>query len=243
MTGVHPTPLVPASSTRPDSAASSSAPRLGGRLWLDFVNTDDVHRGRRLEHLVDFAAWTRWLAEAGVLDAERAAQLERRAQEQPMGAQAALVDARRVRNALRTVAERGASQERARDGALAEINRVLGRSAGTRSLEAGPTGFARSFRAGGDVFGGLLLLIVESAADALVAGEMTRVKRCQGQGCARVYIDLTRNRSRRWCAMADCGNRAKAARHRSRRQVPPGLAAATPPRSRSRSESPGRRGS
>ncbi len=233
---------MPAPSTRTALADSSRAPRLGGRLWLDFVNSDDEHRGRRVEHLTDFATWTHWLADAGVLDAERAAQLERRALEQPMGAQAALVDARRVRNALRTLAERGATQERARDGALAEINRVLGRSAGTRSVEAGPAGFARSFRAGGDVFGGLLLAIVESAAEALVAGEIARVKRCQGQGCARVYLDLTRNRSRRWCAMADCGNRAKAARHRSRRQSPPGTREPTPLRPRSRARSR-RRGS
>jgi predicted RNA-binding Zn ribbon-like protein len=159
-----------------------------------------------------------------------------------MGAQAALVDARRVRNALRTLAERGATQERARDAALAEINRILGRSAGTRRVEADAEGFTRAFRAGGDVFGGLLLAIVESAADALVAGEITRVKRCQGQGCARVYLDETRNRSRRWCAMADCGNRAKAARHRARQPEPPDAPGATPPRSPSRSARSRRRG-
>ncbi len=201
------------------------------------MNTDDEHHGVRTEHLVGFSAWTRWLTDAGVLDAERAAQLERRAHEQPMGAQAALVDARRVRNALRTLAERGAAQERVRDAALAEINRVLGRSAGTRAIEASPGGFARSFRAGGDVFGALLLAVVESAADALVAGEIARVKRCGATGCARVYLDLTRNHSRRWCAMADCGNRAKAARHRARRQSPPGSHAVTPPRSPTRGAS------
>ena len=241
--GVHPTDSVPTPSTHTRPIAAASAPRLGGRLWLDFVNTDDEHHGRRVEHLVDFAAWIGWLADAAVLDAERAAQLERRAQEQPMGAQAALVDARRVRNALRTLAERGAALERARDAALAEINRVLGRSAGTRRVEAGDGGFTRAFRAGGDVFGGLLLPIVESAADGLVGGEITRVKRCQGQGCARVYLDLTRNRSRRWCAMADCGNRAKAARHRARQLTPPGTSGATPPRPRSAPAGERRRGS
>lgn len=240
--GVHPIATMPTPSTRAATAETRGAPRLGGRLWLDFVNTDDEHHGRRVEHLVGFAAWTRWLADAGVLDAERAALLERRAQEQPMGAQAALVDARRVRNALRTLAERGATQERARDAALAEINRILGRSAGTRRVETGADGFTRAFRAGGDVFGGLLLPIVESAADALVAGEMARVKRCQGQGCARVYLDATRNHSRRWCAMADCGNRAKAARHRARQPGPPGGRGATPPRPQSPSARSRRRG-
>ena len=226
---MHPTPVVPAPSTRParfdglaEAAApkrtreGGAAPRVGGRLWLDFVNTDDEHHGRRTDHLGDFSAWIGWLAVAAVLEPERATFLIRRAQEQPMGAAAALVDLRRVRSAFRTLAERGATTEKARDAALAELNRVLERSAGTRRIEAGRGGFARAFRAGGDVFGALLLPVVESAGDALVAGEIARVTRCEGAGCARVFLDTTRNHSRRWCDMGDCGNRAKAARHRSR---------------------------
>jgi predicted RNA-binding Zn ribbon-like protein len=223
---------------------ASTAPRVAGRLWLDFVNTDDEHRGRRTEHLADFSAWIGWLHDAGVLDAERAQWLERRAAEQPMGAQAALLDARRVRNALRLLAERGATQERARDAALAEVNRILERSAGTRRVEAGPGGFTRAFRAGGDLFGALLLPVVEGAADALVAGEVARVKRCGAPGCGRVYLDATRNHSRRWCTMADCGNRAKAARHRARQAGARGRpgGGATPPRSPRPSRGPGSRG-
>ena len=70
-----------------------------------------------------------------MLDAERAGGIRRRAQQQPAGAAAALVDARRVRAALRALAERGPLSERVRAEGLAEINRVLGRSAGTRRVE------------------------------------------------------------------------------------------------------------
>ena len=191
---------------------------VGGRLWLDFVNTDDEHHGRRTDLLVDFDAWTRWLEAAGVLDAERGAFLRRRAESQPIGATAALVDARRARAALRPLTDRGGTaQDRQREGALAELNRVLARSAGTRRIEMHADGrFVKSFVAGGDAFAGLLLPIVESASDSLVAGDLARVRRCAASDCARVYFDATRNRSRRWCEMADCGNRAKAARHRRR---------------------------
>ena len=194
-------------------------PDSSSRLWLAFVNTDDEHHGRRTDQIPDFGAWLAWLARAGALDAERAQLLARRANEQPMGAAAALVDARRVRSALRTLAEKGATQERARDTAAAEINRVLERSAGTRRIERGTDGYAQAFRAGGDVFGALLLPIVENAAEALVRGEIARVRRCDGAGCARVFLDSTRNHSRRWCDMQDCGNRAKAARYRQVRRV------------------------
>jgi len=58
--------------------------------------------------------------------------------------------------------------------------------------------------------------VVESAADSLIAGELARVRRCAGADCGRVFFDGTRNAARRWCDMASCGNRAKAARFRAR---------------------------
>ncbi|MBL8998563.1 MAG: ABATE domain-containing protein, partial [Gemmatimonadetes bacterium] len=121
---------------------------IGGRLWLDFINTDDARLGTRTDTIASFERFVAWLAEARILDAERAAALQRRAVEQPSGAAAALVEARRVRAALRSLAERGRTDqgERAREAALVEINRVLGRSVGTRRVEALPDGgYARSF--------------------------------------------------------------------------------------------------
>jgi len=183
------------------------------RLWLDFVNTDATARGT--DALYDFERFVRWLEAAGVFDAERAATMHRRAKQQPTGALAVLVDAQRVRAVLRTLAERGEHAHDVRVDALGEINRVLGRSAGTRRVELRADGsFARAFVPVGDAFAGLLIPVVESAADALILGELGRVRRCADQRCGRVFQDETKNGRRRWCDMATCGNRAKAARHR-----------------------------
>ncbi|MBX6332473.1 MAG: CGNR zinc finger domain-containing protein [Gemmatimonadaceae bacterium] len=188
---------------------------VGDRLWLDFVNTDDARRGVRVDALRDFDALVQWLEAVAVLDAERGAAMRRRAQQQPAGATAALADARRVRAALRALAERGMVAEDVRQYAVSEINRVLGRSAGTRRLEVRSDGsFVRSFVPVGDAFAGLMIPVVESAADALVLGELARVRRCADPRCPRVFYDGTKNGRRRWCDMATCGNRAKAARHR-----------------------------
>ncbi len=188
---------------------------VGERLWLDFVNSELGMR--RLDALRDFEMMVRWLEAAIVLDNERSASIRRRAQQQPAGAAAALVDARRVRAALRSLAERGPVNERVRAEGLMEINRVLGRSAGTRRLELRSDGsFVRSFVPVGDAFAGLVIPIVESAADALVLGELVRVRRCADPRCSRVFFDNTKNGRRRWCDMATCGNRAKAARHREK---------------------------
>lgn len=193
------------------------------RLWLDFVNTEDVRRGGlRADALTSFITFADWLVDAGVLDGERAATIRRRAEQQPAGATAVLLEARRVRGALRHLAER-ASVARVRAEALEEINRVLGRSAGTRRVDVRDDGaFARTFVPVGDAFAGLLIPVVDSAADALVLGELPRVRRCADPRCTRVFFDNTRNARRRWCDMAVCGNRAKAARHRLRIAREPG---------------------
>jgi predicted RNA-binding Zn ribbon-like protein len=181
------------------------------------VNTDAAAQGAGGDLLRDFDALVAWLHDRGGVDDERAGGVLRRALLQPAAAAATLVEARRVRAALRALAERGRTSEKVRDDAVAEINRVLGRSAGTRRLEPAPAGgFTRTFVPTGDAFAGLMIPIVESAADSLLDAELPRVRRCADPRCHRVYLDATKNGLRRWCDMGTCGNRAKAARHRAR---------------------------
>jgi predicted RNA-binding Zn ribbon-like protein len=244
---MSPATTTPAISTPPPShfAASSAAlvaatararfHFVGERLWLDFVNTESgVPSGRYVraqladvaevplradDALHDFDTFVAWLESAAVLDLERGQGIRRRALQQPTGAAATLVDARRVRATLRMLAERGTATAQVRLEALSEINRVLGRSAGTRRVELRPDGsYARAFVPVGDAFAGLMIPIVESAADAMILGELGRVRRCADSRCPRVFFDRTKNGRRRWCDMATCGNRAKAARHRARRK-------------------------
>jgi predicted RNA-binding Zn ribbon-like protein len=61
--------------------------------------------------------------------------------------------------------------------------------------------------------GGLLAAIAAAAAD----GTWTRLKACRADDCRWAFYDDTRNRSRAWCSMRVCGNRAKARRYRARR--------------------------
>lgn len=198
-----------------DHSAGVTEPRR--RLWLDFVNTDSSPHTPRGDLLRDFDTLVTWLVEHDALDEERASLIRRRAALQPAAAAATLVDARRVRAALRALAERGSSVERVRADAVNEINRVLGRSAGTRRLDRHEDGdYFRVFVPTGDAFAGMMIPIVESAADVLVSNDLSRVRRCADPRCHRVFFDSTRNGLKRWCDMGTCGNRAKAARHRAR---------------------------
>lgn len=203
----------------PTRAPAPAPAFIAGRLWLDFVNTDDARRGQRVDVIATFPAFVEWLVAAQVVDAERATVLRRRAVEQPSGASAALVEAHRIRNLLRQLADarRDARGALSLEQIVDEINRVLGRSVGTRRVEAtGAGAFARSFAPVGDAFGGLVIPIVESAVDSLVRGELARVRKCADRRCPRVFADDTKSHTRRWCEMQTCGNRAKARRHRSK---------------------------
>ena len=191
---------------------------VGSRLWLDFVNTDDARLGVRLDTIDAFDKYVDWLEAAQLIDAARASALRRRALDQPSGATAALVEARRIRAALRALLERGRGPagQLARDGAVAEINRVLGRAVGTRRVDAVEDRYVRTFVPVGDVFGGLVIPIVESAVDSLVRGEFDRIRGCADRRCPRHFADDTKSHTRRWCDMRTCGNRAKAQRRRRR---------------------------
>lgn len=59
--------------------------------------------------------------------------------------------------------------------------------------------------------------MARSAAALLTAEEVERLKLCDAHDCGWLFVDASRNRSRRWCDMADCGNRAEARRFRERR--------------------------
>ncbi|MCR3731421.1 MULTISPECIES: CGNR zinc finger domain-containing protein [Streptomyces] len=52
----------------------------------------------------------------------------------------------------------------------------------------------------------------------VVAGEQERLRRCEAPDCRRAFVDLSRNRSRRYCDSRTCGNRLHVAAYRARRK-------------------------
>lgn len=59
--------------------------------------------------------------------------------------------------------------------------------------------------------------VIRDAADLITGDSLDRVGQCADVGgCGWLFLDISRNRSRRWCSMETCGNRAKAMRHYQR---------------------------
>ncbi len=62
----------------------------------------------------------------------------------------------------------------------------------------------------------LLTCLALPMLELLCSASLARVKQCEGHTCPLWFLDTSKNQRRRWCTMAVCGNRAKAAAHRAR---------------------------
>ena len=65
----------------------------------------------------------------------------------------------------------------------------------------------------------LLLPIAKAIGDLICKADFTQIKYCEGSKCALWFYDLSKNQTRRWCSMAICGNRAKAATYRAKNRT------------------------
>ena len=194
----------------------SWADLVGGRLSLDFVNTlADRLAATQNEHLPDYATLLAWSVHAGALDAAGARRLTKAAAASPRAAAAVLDDAIALREALYRMLVNRARAPHAAD--LTRLNHELARS----SAEPHVAFHGRGYEVGwieSDELTAPLDAIVRDAVDLLTdADDCTRVRQCESaQGCGWIFLDCTKGRTRRWCDMKVCGNRAKARRHYAR---------------------------
>ena len=192
--------------------------RIGGALCLDFANTVDW---RTTEHptdwLHDYAELIAWCRHAEVLEAPQARRLLKRAAADPSGAQSAFARAIELREAIYRLFATSTEGSLGRD--LALLNGVLTDAMAHLRLTSAEVGFVWSWYDVEDCLSWPSGLIARSAADLLTSEKRDRVRECAGPGCAWLFLDMSRNCSRRWCDMADCGNRAKARRNYARRRA------------------------
>jgi predicted RNA-binding Zn ribbon-like protein len=189
---------------------------VGGRLCLDFVNTANHHgRADIKEYLVDYAALVAWGQHAGALGAADAGRLAAEARGRPAEAADALARAKELRDALHPLFRAVAAGAHIPPNNLSVFNAALARLPDRVRLAATPAGLEWNWLAT-DRLEPAIWRVIWSAAELLTSPERALVRECEGHACSWLFLDASRNRSRRWCSMDDCGNRAKAQRHYAR---------------------------
>lgn len=190
---------------------------IAGNLSVDFVNTEIVENGAAKDLLADFADLAAWAAATNLLEESEAKKLVadwsgRKAVRE------VLVQAKSFRKILREMVAGLAQGEAASETAIAAINAEVKNQSGAIEVRKTENGFEKLFRADFREPRQLLAPVAESAADLLCYGNPVFLKKCEGDGCVLYFYDTTKNHSRRWCSMAGCGNRAKAAAFYQRRR-------------------------
>ncbi len=183
---------------------------VGGHVAIDLLNTVEW-RGRPapVDRLIDFAAVLVWCSRVGVLSAAPAAALTRWAQREPGRAVARHGAIVAGREDLHCIVHAVSQNRPPPAAAVAAFNRLLA---------ALPPAGELDFSDGRFVWRGipadhLESLLFRPAAELLAADGLRTIRLCQGPDCGWLFLDESRNRSRRWCSMRSCGNRAKARRH------------------------------
>jgi predicted RNA-binding Zn ribbon-like protein len=192
---------------------------VGGRLCLDFCNTSRDRIGTPEDRLRVYADVVGWAWRAGVLNAEEAGRLARLGTRNPTEALLVHERALRLRKSLRAIFTTLAADRRIRPAMLEVLNEELASAMARSQVVPTDDGFTWLWAQGGKALDSMLWPIARSAADMLTDGPLASIRVCEGRACGWLFLDTSRNRTRRWCDMKICGNRAKARRHQERARL------------------------
>ena len=189
---------------------------VGGAPCLDFANTADWHASDNpLERLTTYSGLVYWSWHAGVISPVTAQRLLEKAGRQPREAEAVLDKAIRLREALYSIFRSLAREEGADEAELSVLNDLLSEAmARLRVAPAEGDEFTWEWEGMEGSLEAMLWPLARSAAELLTSEDHHRLGQCaDDRGCGWLFLDMSKNHSRRWCDMEDCGNRAKAQRH------------------------------
>ena len=193
---------------------------VGGNLSLDFANTMGGKRGvMTREYLSGFNRLLSWANQAGLIDRSQAETLAHRAAQEPAHAAGVLERAIELREVIYRIFAAISHKKAPVQEDLERLNAELARSLGRLQIgvRKRPAGFEWQWAKNGEGLDSPLGPIARAAAELLTNGHsLGQVRLCQGDTCGWLFVDSSKNHSRRWCDMRDCGNRAKARRHRAK---------------------------
>jgi predicted RNA-binding Zn ribbon-like protein len=183
---------------------------IGGLPCLDFVNTVG---GWRQDQVIDdkletYGDLVRWAKLGGMAIATPARPNQREAAK-------ALARAHALRDALHRILNASVENRMPARADLAVLSAELARARAHQTLAAEHGTFLWKWDEA-PAPDAILWRVSQSAVELLTSPDLARVRLCAGQNCGWMFLDTTRNRSRHWCDMKDCGNLAKVRRFRER---------------------------
>ncbi len=202
---------------------------VGGAAGLDFVNTvsariSNPNSGRdyfdryRSDKLEDYADLLAWSVKAELIDKTEAKRLSEFAAKEPQSAEKVLKRALALRESIYRLFKAVVEGWQPEADDLERLNRELSLARKHQRLSAAKSEFGFEWIDRENALDAMLWQVAESAAEMLLTKDLTRIRQCGSDDCNWLFLDTSRNRSRQWCDMKDCGNLAKVRRFRQKHQ-------------------------
>ncbi len=178
---------------------------VGNNLALDFINSVMFDLTR--ENLLG------WAIAANLISTEKAENLLQKWDKNE------LVEVSDFRTNLRETVMNLANGKNIKQLEIDSINKTLQQTSGFPKLQQTPEGFVKRFEIDLSEPKKILVPIAESMVDLLCYGDLSYLRKCEREDCILYFYDITKNHKRRWCSMAICGNREKAAKFYQRKKA------------------------
>lgn len=191
----------------------------GGVLCLDFANTVSRRKPPQpdTDHVNSYDDLVAFAEQSKILSPENAAELRLQAQRRSREAQVVLGRAISYRESLYRAFSALAQGKAVPPDELQQITDITIEALAHRRLTRIEDGYRWQWEWDSKTMLDLILwLIAQSATELLTSSQLSTVRICEAPNCAWLFLDQSRNRSRRWCDMKVCGNRQKARRHYQR---------------------------
>jgi predicted RNA-binding Zn ribbon-like protein len=189
---------------------------VGGALCLDFVNTINSRLNPEHDYLVQYSDLVRWANKVRILSPAQTSQLEKRARQNTKEANHALQKAQMLRELVYRLFSNSAKGSHARKEDMSSLVKYYGESISQGQFSKTEDHYITTWKLD-ETFDALLWPIIHSAGELLLSDDLSQVKECPG--CGWLFLDTSKNQSRRWCSMNTCGARDKMRRYHKRKHA------------------------
>jgi predicted RNA-binding Zn ribbon-like protein len=189
--------------------------QLGGHTALDFVNTIVFRRQEgEIDYLPSYLYLLAWCEKNHLLTDTQSHRLQTAAQAHPDNADSALHVGLSTRDMLYTIFTTYLANRTLQALDLAPLNELLAQLMPYRRLEINGEVCVWGWQDDPEHLERLLLPILSAAADLLTSESLKQLRQCPN--CGWLFLDTSRNHTRRWCSMDFCGSKMKSRRQYER---------------------------
>ena len=197
----------------------SKLPSLGGDLSLDFVNTvHDRHEDPLRDLLKNYLDLVTWVYFAAAINNSQKERLLQKGQENQLKANQIYRDSIQLREVFYDFIINTINRNEVPQANMQLINQWYSRASSSLELTRLDNRFVLDWKAGSFELESVLWPIIKAFVNLVISEDRNRIKQCSN--CGYLFVDNSKNKSRRWCSMEICGNRVKARRFAEKARFP-----------------------